>query len=99
MVSVQHDFESPLSNTGSQVLYQRSILVQRMNRPSPSEFLRYSFAESCSAKGNHSQRNWSPLSHFAVGFLEFLGRRKKTRVIITDTEIHGSKEDENWLYL
>src|SRR5262249_19881789 len=88
MISMQHDFESSFANTGAEILYERSVFVQRVNGPSASELLRYFFAIARSTERDYGQRNRSPLSDFAVGMLKFFRQGEKASVIVADTEIH-----------
>src|SRR5574341_2489901 len=77
-----------MGNTGAEILHERTVFMQRMSRPSPSEFLWYSLTKARSTEGDHRQRNRSPLGDFAVGAFQFDGRSKKTRVVISNAKIH-----------
>src|SRR6266480_3899899 len=61
-----------------------------MNRPAPPKLFWNRFACSRSMKRDHRKRNWPPFGHFTVYLFEILWSREETRIIVSNTEIHGS---------
>jgi hypothetical protein len=86
VIAVEHDFKSSRCHLFAQILNERSILVQGMNRPAAAQLLRNGLAGPSSAKWHDCERHRPELSDVTVGALELLGLREEVRVIVTNAK-------------
>jgi hypothetical protein len=88
IVTMEHDLIALIGDAASQVLNQGPILMEGMNRPSSTVPLWNPLACPGAMEWNDRQRNRTTAIHISVRVLELLRRRKKTRVVVADAELH-----------
>ena len=89
MISVEHGLIATGGNTDTEPFNKLWIFVERMDGPPATKFLWNSFTGSCSTERNDCQRNGTPFRHFSVSALQLIRRRKKARIVVTNTEMHA----------
>src|SRR5262245_7340206 len=89
MVTVEHNLKPSIGNASAQIIHERSIFVQWVNRPAPAKIFGNCLTRTCAMKGNYGERNWTPLTDFTVSVFKIIRRGEKTRVVITNAEIHA----------
>src|SRR5438445_700855 len=86
VIAVEHDLESACCQLLAQILDKRRVLVQRMNRPTPSELLGNRLAGSSAAKRDNGERHRPKLCNAAVRPLELFRLREEIRVVVANAK-------------
>jgi hypothetical protein len=73
MIAVQHDFEAALGDTLAEVIYERSILVQRVDGPTHAQALWHGLACSRPVERDDGERDRTMETDLTVHLLEVFG--------------------------
>jgi len=89
MVAVQHDLKATVGDSVAEMLYKRSIFVQRMDAPAHPEPLGHVASCAGAVKRYHRQRDRTVETDFSVHLLQFVWRGEVTRIVIANAKFHS----------